>query len=373
MARRTGWVVHESFFWHDTGTGAGPLPAGGWLEPMDHIESPAPKRRIANLVAVSGLGARLVAVQPRPATRAELASVHTTRHIEDIEAQAATGRGDAGDGGSPFGRDSFQIAALGAGAAMVAVEQVSAGLVDNAYVLNRPAGHHALSDRGYGFCIFNNAALAARAAQRLGHRRVVLLDWDVHHGNGAEEIFASDPEVLTISIHQDGAFPPGSGPVTEQGTGPGFGANLNVPLPPGSGVGAYEAVMERVVRPAIDRFEPDFIIVASGLDANGWDPLARQMMHSEGFRSLARSIREAAERWCAGRLVMTHEGGYQAAVVPFCGHAILEELSGIDTAVADPFLAAIEAYGQQLRPHQDEAVEAAARLVSDVPTPGRSA
>lgn len=369
MTRRTGWIVHETFFWHDTGTGVGPLPAGGWLEPMDHIESPAPKRRIANLVAASGLGERLVTVAPRPATRAELEAVHTVRHIEDIEAQAATGRGDAGDGGSPFGRESFRIARLGAGAAVVAVEQVAAGALDNAYVLNRPAGHHALADSGYGFCIFNNAAIAARAAQRLGHARVVILDWDVHHGNGAEEIFAADPSVLTISIHQDGAFPPGSGPLTSRGSGAGFGANLNVPLPPGSGVAAYEAVMERVVVPAIDRFEPDFVIVASGLDANGWDPLARQMMHSEGFGSITRTIREAAERWCGGRLVMTHEGGYQPAVVPFCGHAILEELSGVRTEVVDPFVAAIEAYGQQLRPHQGEAIDAAAALVTDVPRP----
>lgn len=369
MSRRTGWIVHESFFWHDTGTGAGPLPAGGWLEPMEHIESPSPKRRIANLVAVSGLGEQLVAVSPRPATRAELEAVHTARHIEDIEAQAASGRGDAGDGGSPFGRDSFRIAALGAGAAVVAVQEVSAGRLDNAYVLNRPAGHHAMSDSGYGFCIFNNAAIAARAAQRLGHQRVVILDWDVHHGNGAEEIFADDPQVLTISIHQDGAFPPGSGPLESRGTGDGFGANLNIPLPPGSGVPAYQAVMDRVVVPAIERFAPDFIVVASGFDANGWDPLARQMMHSEGFRSITRTIRLAAERWCDGRLVMTHEGGYQPAVVPFCGHAVLEELSGVDTEVTDPFVAAIEAYGQRLWPHQEDAVAAAAALVADVPVP----
>lgn len=369
MTRRTGWVWHETFMWHDTGTGAGPLPAGGWLEPMEHIESPVAKRRFANLVAASGLLHQLIPVTPRPATREELSTVHTTRYVDSIKFQADSGRGDAGDGSSPFGRSSFDIASLAAGGAIVAVEAVMAGEIDNAYVLSRPAGHHAMTDTGWGFCIFNNAAIAARAAQRAGARRVAIVDWDVHHGNGAEEIFATDPSVLTISIHQDGAFPPGSGDVRSNGIDAGAGTNLNIALPPGAGNPVYEAAMSQVVVPALERFKPDFIVVASGLDANGWDPLARQMLHSEGFRSITRYIRQAAERLCAGRLVLTHEGGYQPAVAPFCGHAIVEELSGIRTDVVDPFVPAIEAYGQRVWPHHMAAIERSAALVDRVPRP----
>lgn len=365
----TGWVWDERYMWHDTGTGAGPLPAGGWIEPMDHIEGPLAKRRFANLVAASGLLTQLVQLRPREATPDEVERVHTRAHRERIEAAAASGRGDAGDGSSPFGAESYRIAMLAAGGVLTALEAVVSGVVRNAYALVRPPGHHASPETGWGFCLFNNAAIAARHAQHLGLARVAVVDWDVHHGNGTQDAFWRDGDVLTISVHQDGAYPPGSGPVTDRGEGAGFGANVNVPLPPGSGVGAYEAVWERVVEPALRRFRPDVVLVASGLDGNGMDPLARQMLHSDGFRMMARRTRALADELCGGRLVVAHEGGYSPFVVPFCGLAVVEALSGIRTAVSDPFLPAIESYGQGLRPHQEEAVDAAAALVADVPTP----
>lgn len=367
--RRTGWVFDERYLWHDTGTGAGPFPAGGWIEPMEHIEAPAAKRRFANLVAVSGLLDELVPVRPVPATEAQIEAVHTAEHRQRIEAEAASGRGDAGDGSSPFGAESYRVALLAAGGVISAVDAVLDGDVDNAYALVRPPGHHAMRDNGWGFCIFNNVAVAAAHARSRGLARVAVVDLDVHHGNGTESIFAADPTVLTISIHQDGAYPPGSGPVDEVGEGPGVGTNLNVPLPPGSGSGAYDAALTEVVLPALRRFRPELVIVASGFDANGMDPLARQMLSSEGFRSCARHLRSVAEEVADGRLVLAHEGGYSPFVVPFCGLAVLEELSGVRTEVDDPFLAAIEGYGQALRPHQGEAVARAAANVSRVPEP----
>ncbi|WP_199286776.1 class II histone deacetylase [Nocardioides houyundeii] len=368
-SRRTGWVFHETYLWHDTGTGAGPFPAGGWIEPMEHIEGPSAKRRFANLVAACGLDRELVPITPVPATPEQVEAVHTADYRASVQAQAATGRGDAGDGSSPFGRESYAIAMLAAGGVVRAVDAVLDGEVENAYALVRPPGHHASAETGWGFCLFNNVAVAARHAQRRGAARVAILDWDVHHGNGTESIFAADDTVLTISLHQDGAYPPGSGPVEVVGTGAGVGANLNVPLPPGSGTGAYAAAMERVVRPALARFRPDLILIASGLDGNGMDPLARQMLHSDGFRMLARHAREAAEELCDSRLVLAHEGGYSPFVVPFCGLAILEELSGARTGVLDPFLAAIQGYGQELLPHQEAAVDRAAANVPRVPRP----
>jgi acetoin utilization deacetylase AcuC-like enzyme len=286
-----------------------------------------------------------------------------------IEAQAAGGRGDAGDGSSPFGRESYRIALLAAGGVIAAVDAVLDSATDNAYALVRPPGHHASRETGWGFCVFNNVAIAAQHARSRGIRRIAVIDWDVHHGNGTESIFAEDPSVLTISMHQDGAYPPGSGPVDYLGEGAGLGTSLNIPLPPGSGSGAYAAAMTDVVRPALRRFRPELLLVASGLDGNGADTMARQMLSSEGFRMLARHAREAADELCGGRLVLAHEGGYNPFVVPFCGLAILEELSGARTDVDDPYLAWIEGYGQGLLPHQAESVARAAANVTAVPTP----
>ncbi|HNG57231.1 MAG TPA: hypothetical protein PLX70_07290, partial [Solirubrobacterales bacterium] len=187
------------------------------------------------------------------------------------------------------------------------------------------------------FCVYNDAAVAIAALLDGGAERVAYLDIDVHHGDGAQGIFWDDPRVLTVSIHQDGAFPPGSGSWDETG-GPGAaGTNLNLPMPPGTGVGGYSAAFERVIVPALERFAPDFILVACGFDPGPQDPLARLMVHSDGFREMTARVRECAERICDGRLALFHEGGYSRAYVPFCGLAVVEALSGIDSGVQDPW------------------------------------
>ncbi|GAA0236003.1 class II histone deacetylase [Cryptosporangium japonicum] len=342
--------------WHDTGTAGGPLPVSRWVEPMTHVESPDTKRRFANLVAASGLLEQLTVLAPRPATVAELTRVHRRSYVAGIERQAASGGGNLG-GGTPFGEFSYEIALLAAGGAITAVEAVVGGTVDNAYALVRPPGHHATPEHGRGFCLFNNIAVAARHAQAaLGVGRVAIVDWDVHHGNGTQDTFADDESVLAISIHQDGVYPPGSGAVSDVGT------IVNVPLPAGSGEGAYRAAFADVVEPALDRFAPDLILVACGFDANGFDPLARQMLSSESFRWMTGRVRAAAERHCDGRLVLVHEGGYSPFAVPFCGLAVVEELSGLRTGVEDPYLPIVENYGGgRLLPHQADAVAKAQR------------
>ncbi len=361
----TGWISHERYMWHDTGSAAGPLPAGWPLEPDVHAENASTKRRFRNLVEVSGLLDRLVAIAPRAATDEELLRFHTAEYVDRIRTLSAGRGGDAGEI-TPFGPGSFEIAALAAGGCLTAVDAVLDGQVENAYALVRPPGHHAEPDRGRGFCIFGNVALAAmHARQERDVRRVAVVDWDVHHGNGTELAFWSDPTVLTISVHQDGCYPIGSGAADAVGEGEGRGFNVNVPLPPGSGVGAYLAAFERVVVPALRAFEPELILVASGFDAGAFDPLARMQMTSEGFRRLTRMVAAVADEACGGRLVLCHEGGYSAAYVPFCGLAVLEELSGVRTEVDDPFLEICEAQaGQDLQPHQDAAIEGCARRLT---------
>ncbi len=367
---RTGLVWHELYMWHDTSPLAGMLASGrGVIEPDEPAESPATKRRIKNLLDVAGLTEQLSPVRPRPASDEELAAVHDREYIAAVRAMSAKSGGDARMdqplGDTPFGPGGFEIAALSVGGVLAAVDAVMAGTVRNAYALVRPPGHHAEAAHGFGFCVFNNGAIAARYAQR-AHRlkRVAIVDWDAHHGNGAQHIFWNDPSVLTISIHQDGAFPPASGAISEIGDGPGKGYNLNIPLPAGSGVGAYLGAFERVIVPALRRFAPEFIIVPCGFDAGCFDPMARMMLGSECFRAMTRMVQSVAEELCAGRLVMCHEGGYHKTSVPFFGLAVFEQLSGIRSGMADPFEGIIEAYPMQgLQPWQDAVICQAERLV----------
>jgi acetoin utilization deacetylase AcuC-like enzyme len=361
----TGWVCHELYFWHDPGSAAAFVPAGhGIVEPEPHADSAATKRRFRNLVDVSGLLDQLVSMPPRPASEEQLLRVHSPEYLARLQELSADRGGETGIG-TPIGPGGYEIAALAAGGTITAVDAVLDGTVSNAYALVRPCGHHAQRDHGMGFCVLGNAAIAAAHARQTRQLdRVAIVDWDVHHGNGTQAAFYDNPTVVTISVHQDDCYPPGSGGLDEAGDGAGQGFNLNVPLPPGSGVGAYVAAFERVVAPALLAFRPQLVIVASGLDANVLDPLARMMMTSDGYRTLTRIVMDVTREICGGRLVLTHEGGYSSAYVPFCGLAIVEELSGIRTAIVDPIMPAYAgAGGQALQPHQDDAVRTAETLL----------
>jgi amidase len=201
-------------------------------------------------------------------------------------------------------------------------------------------------------------------------KRVAIVDWDVHHGNGTQSIFWTDPRVLAISLHQDDLFSLRGGNVDENGEGAGKGATINIPLPPGSGHSAYIAAFERVVLPALARFRPELIIVASGLDASSHDPSGRMNLHSESYRVLTALLMQSAAQHCKGRLVLCHEGGYSAFLVPFLGLAILETLSGIRTEARDPFLPTVILQpAQALSQPQAAVIDSAAALVARVPGP----
>lgn len=363
----TGWVCHELYMWHNTGNWAQVFPPSLTVQPSVHAENPETKRRLRNLVEVSDLLDHLVPIKPRPATPDEIARVHTADHIAHIKALSDAGGGDASQL-TPLGAGSYEIALLAAGGAIAAAEAVISDKVQNAYALIRPPGHHARPDLAMGFCLFSNAAIAIRHLQaEHGIARVATVDWDVHHGNGTQAVFYEDPSVLTISLHQDNLFPPDSGSVAENGDKRGAGYNINVPLPPGSGIGAYRAAFQRVVIPALYRFKPELIVVPSGFDASGVDPLGRMMLSSGGYRELTRMLLDAARELCGGRILMTHEGGYSEMYVPYCGLAVLEELSGVRTNVEDPWETLMMAWGgHELQPHQSLAIDAPAALVARI-------
>ncbi len=366
----TGLVFHERYLWHDTGHGWIVPNDGAVVQPFEHPENPETKRRMMNLWRACGLLERLTPITPRPATAEEIERVHTAPYRQRICDLSAAGGGDAG-GLTPFGLGSYEIALLAAGGCITGVDAVLDGVVDNAYALVRPPGHHAVPDSGLGFCLFNNAAIAVKHLREgRGVGRVAMVDWDVHHGNGQQTVFYDDPSVLTISLHQDLCFPPDSGYVADNGEGAGLGYNLNIPLPPGSGHGAYVAAYERVAVPALRRFRPDFIVAPSGFDGGVFDPLGRMMAWTETFRSMTRMLAAAAGELCDGRLVFTHEGGYSAPYVPFMGLAVMEELSGIESGVTDPYaFFAGTLGGQELQPHQDEVIARSEKLLDHIQPP----
>jgi acetoin utilization deacetylase AcuC-like enzyme len=364
----TGFHWNELYAWHDTGTGSGFLSTGGLVEPEQHGESPATKRRLRNLLDVTGLLEQTVAIPGRKATREEILRAHDAEYVDRVIAESESGGGDGGEL-APFGPGGYEICALSAGGVIATIEAVWNGDVDNAYSLNRPPGHHAERGEGRGFCVFANIAVAVEhVRETLGIERVAIVDWDVHHGNGTEHAFYEDPGVLTISFHQDGLYPAESGLVEHTGAGAGEGFNVNVPLPPGSGNGAYVAAVERVVVPAIESFRPQIIIIASGLDASMMDPLAMMMVTSEGYRRMTDTMVDLAARVCDGKLVAIHEGGYSSSYVPFCGAAVIEGLLGIETQVEDPYIEAFRGMGyMDLQPHQEAVIEAAAKVAAAIP------
>ncbi len=359
----TGLVWDERFMWHDTGTRFGPIGGLDWMEPIEPPESAPGKRRIKNLLDASGLSRSLVMLAPAPASDADLLRVHTQAHLDRIRQVSESGGGNLARrfATTRVGADGEWIARLAAGAGIAAVDAVLAGTVDNAYCLHRPPGHHAEPDEAMGFCIYGNAAIAGLyALETAGLARIAFVDWDAHHGNGTQAAFRRDPRALTISLHQDRAFPPDSGAADEIGEGEGAGTNINIPLPPGSGEGTYLAAFERVVLPALAAFRPDMMFVPSGFDSGGHDPLARMMLTSDSFRRMTELLMDAAADLCGGRIVMLHEGGYAPHIVPFMALAVFEALSGEKTDVTDPFLAALSGNPwQALQPHHDRAIAAA--------------
>ena len=335
----TGFFWDEHCFWHSGGAYALTMPVGGLVQPMAAgglPENPETKRRLKNLMDISGLLRELHLSSADAASTEDPLRVHPATYLDRFRALSDAGGGELGPR-APFGPGGYEIACLSAGLARAALFAVLDGALTNAYALSRPPGHHCLPDKPNGFCVLANIAIAIEAARAAGKaKRVAVLDWDVHHGNGTEAIFYRDPDVLTVSLHQERNYPLDTGAAEDRGEAEGYGANLNIPLPPGTGHRGYLQAMERIALPAIRAHRPDAIVVACGYDAGAFDPLSRMLATAETFREMTAATRALAEDICAGRLVLVHEGGYSEAHVPFCGHATLEALSSSAITAPDP-------------------------------------
>lgn len=360
----TGFCWHELFAWHDAGRLNAPF-----VEPHEALDHPETKRRLRNLLDASGLLSKLTPIAPREASDEDILRVHAPDYLARVRAVSENGEGGQLGRMAHIGPGGLAIARLAAGAAIATVDAVLCGDVRNAYALVRPAGHHAKRDVARGYCILNNVAIASRhalAAHCLS--RIAIVDWDVHWGDGTQALFWDDPQVLAISIHQNELLNSPGGYTTETGGAGAPGSTLNIPLPPGCGHGPYLAAFEQVVIPALERYRPDLIIVASGLDALANDSYGRMNLHSDSYRALTQMLMDCADRVCQGRLVLCHEGGYSALAVPFAGLAIMEALSGLSSGVSDPFMPNLRRQSaQDLAPHQLEAIREAARNVAMVP------
>ena len=339
----TGLVFDERFLHHDTGTEATVVTRSGsfQIEPEAHPSSVQITRRIKQFLDGSGLTGYMWPIEARAATDEELLAYHTREYIAGVRAHVNGGpaRGPWGeiDVDTPLSSGSFEAALYAAGGAIEAVRAVLEGKVRNAYALLRPPGHHALSNRCMGYCLFNNVVLAAHYACRT-HRleRVMIVDWDVHHGNGTQDAFYTDPGVLFVSLHQHNWYPRLSGELEQVGRGAGTGYTVNLPLPAGTGDRGYRAAFEQLVLPIGLQYRPQLILISAGQDANWLDPLAQMCMTMAGFRTISALMLDLAKEVCAGRLVMLQEGGYSAAYVPYCTAGVVEALLDLDLGIVDP-------------------------------------
>jgi acetoin utilization deacetylase AcuC-like enzyme len=286
----------------------------GYLKHLPGESHPERPERIQALLNLAGaLDKQMFELaSPRAATRADVEYTHGADHVRLVESTSKLNR-YALDGDTITCRDSFGVALLAVGGFLTLLDAIASKQSSSGFALVRPPGHHALRDRAMGFCLFNTMAVGAEYLKRVyGAKKILIMDWDVHHGNGTQAAFYDDPTVLFISTHQF-PFYPGSGAVNEIGVGAGEGFTINVPLPAGCTDAEYLQVFQDIVVPAAEKFQPEWILVSAGFDPHRRDPLAGMNVTEEGFGAMARSLLGLADRFADGRIAFLLEGGYDLA------------------------------------------------------------
>jgi acetoin utilization deacetylase AcuC-like enzyme len=313
-----GLVYDPLYLRHDTG---------------QHLENAARLVETMRLLEASGLKDQLIQIRPEAASRQELL-IHSTDHVANVESMAQSGGGWL-DGDTVTSPQSYNVALSAVGGTLAAARSVIEGQVQTAFALVRPPGHHATRTRAMGFCLFNNIAITARhLVEKHGIERVLIVDFDVHHGNGTQEAFYGDPTVLYFSTHQY-PFYPGTGTIEEIGVGAGKGATINVPLPAWCGDDEYLRVFEHLLVPAARRFQPQIILVSAGYDAHWADRISMMQVSITGLAAMVGTLKWLADDLCRQRLVFALEGGYHTQALPHSIQATLEVLLGV-VDVDDP-------------------------------------
>ncbi|KAJ8559709.1 hypothetical protein K7X08_003767 [Anisodus acutangulus] len=358
---------HEGMLKHDTGKGVfdtGMDP--GFLDVLE--KHPENADRVKNMLSILKRGPISPFIswhQGRPALISELLSFHTQEYVNELIEADRTG-GKELCGGTFLNPGSWDAALLAAGSTLSAMKHIIDGHGKIAYALVRPPGHHAQPAQADGYCFLNNAGLAVQLALDGGCRKVAVLDIDVHYGNGAAEGFYHSDKVLTISLHMNhgswGPSHPQGGTIDELGEGEGFGYNLNIPLPNGTGDKGYGYAMQHLVVPAIEKFEPDMMVLVVGQDSSAFDPNGRQCLTMEGYREIGRTVRGMSNKYSNGRLLIVQEGGYHVTYAAYCLHTALEGVLN----VAEPLLSDPIAYYPEDESFSTKVIEAIKKYQKEV-------
>jgi len=314
--KRLGIVYHPDYLLH--------------VPPFEHPESPDRLLAIMDRLESRKLLEKMAPITPEYADEGDVLAVHDRKYLNRLEMACRRGDLTLDSGDTYLNRHSYNVALLSAGGAIAGAKAVAEGAAERAFCAIRPPGHHASRDIGMGFCLLNNVAIAAKYLQaRHDVGKVLIVDWDVHHGNGTQNVFLEDPSVFFFSIHEHPTFIyPGTGRRWEIGKGKGEGTTLNVPMSPGSGDEEYRVAFEQTLLPAAERFRPEFILVSAGFDAHIDDPLADIRLTYEGYRFMTRAVVGMAERFCGGKLVSVLEGGYEISSLTSCIEIHVRELLG---------------------------------------------
>lgn len=331
MSTSTGVVCHDLYKQH--------------LANLPHVESPERLQVIYDMLDAADMAGKFVSISPRPATHKELAWVHSDAHTKRVAGTDGVAHVslDPDTQTTPL---SYQAAKLAVGGLFSLVDKIFDGTVKNGFALIRPPGHHAEMDRAMGFCLFNNVALGARYAMNTyGARKILIVDWDLHHGNATQHTFYTDPDVLYFSTHQYPYYP-GTGSLREVGHGDGIGLTVNVPLWPGHGDSDFFKIFKQILYPIASVFKPELIFVSAGFDTYAGDPLGGMNVTPQGYAAMTRVIMDLAKAYASERVAITLEGGYHLTGLKESVKAVLKELAGDSVLTPD----SLEAFEKEAAP-----------------------